>query len=395
MPNFAAGALMPRPVPAAFSELRIALPSGATAIALDWEFFSPEIQNSNFNDGMNIAIVDAAGNYVQSLVSADTFTPLTPAGCSNGGGSVLAAGPQAFSANLNWPRPAGAYLSIVCFNEGDTIADSSVSIDNVRFSLRNDDCANAIPIGEGSFFWTNNGATPVLSNVTCNTTLSRDVWFSYTNTGVCPETVNINTCMTAGEPAPVLNDTVLRVYDACGGPCLTANDDFFCPAPSTTGLRSNVTITVPAGATRLIAVGSFGNNVGNAWTLTLSATNALKVLVGTGCGSPAPILDSNSPVLGQMYNLSITGATPASSGLLFYGPQAGPTNIGGTCNLYLGNSGLNVLLPLTTDAAGAWNFALPLPADPSLCFLPVGLQAFIASTNGINLTNGLHITLGN
>ncbi len=394
----APGGPVARPLAAIVSELRIVIPANATGAMFDWEFFNAEGPTPGvYNDGMSIDVCDAAGNSLQNLVYRDAATANT-SGCTGFGGTQVGnPGPQNADKELVYPRPAGAYLSVACWNATDNAFDSSAVIDNVQFIVMADDCSRAIPLGIGSRFFTNSGATPTASTNICNATTSRDVWFTYTNPHNCPQTVDINTCPLAGEPTPTLNDTTLKVWSGtCAGglTCVTGNDDSFCGS-TVTGLRSHVVFTIPANATYLISIGSFNTIAGNNFSITLAATDASKQIVGSGCGAPAPVLDSNLPRLGTNYVISVTGATPSSSGVLFYGAQTGsPTPLGGSCNLYLSNTGLNALFPFPTDAAGAFSITLPLPADPALDCLPVGLQAFIGSTNGIQLTNGLYITIG-
>lgn len=126
----------------------------------------------------------------------------------------------------------------------------------------------------------------------------------------------------------------------------------------------------------------------------MSSTSATKALVGTGCGTNPPLLDSNTPQLAATYTLSLTNAEPNSSGYLFYGSQGGPLPFGGGCTLWIAPTGLTPLLPLNTDGLGAWNFSVGLPADPAFDCLSLALQAFVGTPNGVSFSNGLNITLG-
>ncbi|MBL8860258.1 MAG: thrombospondin type 3 repeat-containing protein [Planctomycetes bacterium] len=85
----------------------------------------------------------------------------------------------------------------------------------------NDNCATAsvIPVGGG----TATGSVAFASNdgtASCDPggAASKDVWFSYTNTGLTPRSIAFDTCGTTF-------DSALSVYDACGGTELACNDD--------------------------------------------------------------------------------------------------------------------------------------------------------------------------
>jgi hypothetical protein len=132
-----------------------------------------------------------------------------------------------------------------------TDAQSRTGGGNIAFTVTpppppNDDCGTATPIGLGStsFDSTSAGNDGL---VVCSSS-SRDVWFSYTPSNNI--TVDIDTC-----DAGTTFDTVLAVFDGCGGTQLDCDDDS-CDAP---GLASVIEdLSIAANTTVYIRVARFG-----------------------------------------------------------------------------------------------------------------------------------------
>jgi hypothetical protein len=108
----------------------------------------------------------------------------------------------------------------------------------------NDNCAGATPVSLGANSGTNASAT-LDGSASCGGT-GPDVW--YTFTAATAGDYQIDTCNTTGF------DTVVSLYDACGGTQLACNDDSTCAA---SGLRSTVQKTFAAGETVTIRVAGF------------------------------------------------------------------------------------------------------------------------------------------
>jgi hypothetical protein len=102
--------------------------------------------------------------------------------------------------------------------------------------------------GEEPYF-TNTGAFTTFSGGYCGTAFSgNDVWFSYVAT--TSGQLEVSTLTPPGQTPGTLADTVLHVYDYCGGTTLACNDDW-------AGFRSKVEFPAVQGATYLIRVGSY------------------------------------------------------------------------------------------------------------------------------------------
>ncbi|MCB9855564.1 MAG: hypothetical protein H6818_07725 [Phycisphaerales bacterium] len=126
----------------------------------------------------------------------------------------------------------------------------------------NDDCAGAIEVFDG----TNNGGNNCLASTvddaeaSCQTNSGKDVWFFWTATCTGEATID-----TEGSVFTTSNDTVLSVYDACGGTELACDDD------DGTGLLSTLTLSVTQGVDYYIRVAGFSSNCGDI-TLNISCT---------------------------------------------------------------------------------------------------------------------------
>jgi len=139
---------------------------------------------------------------------------------------------------------------------GGTTTQYSVSV-SVGAPPTNDLCANAAPlagvsVAGNTLTATNDGTS------TCDAA-GDDVWYTFT-AGALAGTLNLNTC-----GATV--DTVISVYDACGGLELGCNDD--CGGTPCTGPGSCLSVPVGSGQTVKIRVSDKGG-AGGAFTMNWS-----------------------------------------------------------------------------------------------------------------------------
>jgi len=138
----------------------------------------------------------------------------------------------------------------------------------VSLSPTNDDCPDAITVGNGTFQGTNVNATNSVAIGGCGTTsLSRDVWYRYvaTQTGV----LQINTAGSA-------LDTLVAVSNGCGLFEITCNDDAAIGAP--VGRETNasyISVPVVSGEDYLVRVAGVG-----------SSTNWFNLRFDTDTGAP-------------------------------------------------------------------------------------------------------------
>jgi hypothetical protein len=117
--NMVAGQILARPLVGLMTELRVPLGGGVVAAELAYAFEQTEGANSDFNDGFDVSVVDAAGNRLALVARGDTFS--FGVGCSG-----------VRNGRATFPRtPAGAYLSIVVYNETDTATAPKLRVDAV------------------------------------------------------------------------------------------------------------------------------------------------------------------------------------------------------------------------------------------------------------------------
>ncbi|MCC6360179.1 MAG: hypothetical protein IT450_15655 [Phycisphaerales bacterium] len=117
----------------------------------------------------------------------------------------------------------------------------------------NDDCTTAEVVGAGATAFNNFSATN--DGLAVCSTSNKDIWYQYTLSADAE--VRVDTCGSSF-------DTVLAVFDACGGTQIACNDD-------SCGLQSVVTFVAQGGTTVYIRVAAFGAaGAGGAGTLTVT-----------------------------------------------------------------------------------------------------------------------------
>jgi hypothetical protein len=112
----------------------------------------------------------------------------------------------------------------------------------------NDHCANASPVGNGVFAFSNIGATHDYDGPCGSSTTSPDVWFRYT--APCTGNATVNTCGIAAF------DTVLTALTDCNGAVLDCRDD-------SCDLQSEINFPVIAGQSYLVRVSGYSNITGS------------------------------------------------------------------------------------------------------------------------------------
>lgn len=146
----------------------------------------------------------------------------------------------------------------------------------------NDSCVQAIPVTDGVTVQSNLKATTD-GTASCGflgEDGAADVWFVYTApiTGV----VAIDTCATSPTTPPF--DSVLSVFDSCGGSELACNDDFFDVC---TQLTSYVEFLIVQGEDYWIRVAEYRGWMGS-FVLTIAS------VPGTGCSDGLCALSENN-----------------------------------------------------------------------------------------------------
>ncbi|MBX9736849.1 MAG: hypothetical protein K2X32_07980 [Phycisphaerales bacterium] len=161
--------------------------------------------------------------------------------------------------NSNWASISDDGRTVAFHSDATNIIDFDVNAKRDVFTYSrsaapaNDNCANAIPIsntlgGPSIVLGSLSGAfpTPGLINPCGSSAFSPDVWYAYTP--VCSGPYRFQT---SGF------DTVLALYDTCGGTALFCDDD------GGTNQGSQINTTLVEGQTILVRVSGFANRSGD------------------------------------------------------------------------------------------------------------------------------------
>lgn len=146
------------------------------------------------------------------------------------------------------------YIMVDTWPTPDCIPSFNLTIAAAPPPPANDECVNAIQVfnnvpvaGNNTLATTSTQAAP-----TCQTNFSHDVWYTYTATA--DGTVTVSTCN-----ANTNFDTVVAIYDACGGTQVGCDDDACVAYWSTASIA---TFTATNGQTYYIRVASYSTNSG-------------------------------------------------------------------------------------------------------------------------------------
>ena len=119
-------------------------------------------------------------------------------------------------------------------------------------AMAGDDCTTATAATVGDNLANNTGADADLAEASCQADSNHDWWFYWTAT--CDGEVRAHTYGSAFAPT---DDTVLSVWDACGGTEIACDDD------SGTGLHGALKFLAAAGSTYYMRVAGFEDAVGD------------------------------------------------------------------------------------------------------------------------------------
>ncbi len=149
-----AGGPLPRPTTAG-TVVCIPIPSGATGVNFNWDFYNGEGTTTTYNDGISIDVVDATGSLVYGLVYADAATSV-PGGGIDSTGSCPSFYTETAPSGLNpfsgvfGAIPSGASIMMTVWNGGDDAVDSEGVIDDIQFTGNVCSWSLTHPSGPGS-----------------------------------------------------------------------------------------------------------------------------------------------------------------------------------------------------------------------------------------------------
>ena len=199
-----------------------------------------------------------------------------------------------------------------------------------RMGGGSDDCATAVAVVCGGTYV---GDTITATDTGGNP--APDVWYAYT--GTSPGTVTLSLCDGGTD-----YDSYLRVFDACGGTEIAANDD-------ACGLQSELSFTSDGASTYFIMVEGFGSNSGN-YSMVVSC--ALES-GADDCASAGPI-SCGDTFVGDTSTATDTGGNPAPDVWYTFTGGGFPETV--TLSLCDGGTGYDSLLRVF-DACGGTEIA--------------------------------------
>src|SRR5262245_14391125 len=196
-------------------------------------------------------------------------------------------------------------------------------------ALAQDFCAGAVAVGEGSFpfdttFATDDGAA------TCAPS-GLDYWYLYTPTAT--GTSVIETCGSTF-------DTVLAVFDVCGGIELACDDD-------TCGFQSSVVLPVTVGVPVVLRVAGYASDFGPG---TLTITLVPPPPANDGCAAATPIGEGSFPFSSLGATLDGFATCAASDADVWFLYTPGFTGLASICTC---GSSFDTVLRVLDGCAGA------------------------------------------
>ena len=237
-------------------------------------------------------------------------------------------------ATVSWCSSPGTVYHILVHGYGsatgsfdlDVSHDGNACLFSINCHPANDECARAIPVDRGTVMVDNTGAGTSLVGASCASS-SHDIWYTYPT--ACDGEITIDTCQGG---LGSLDDTVLSVYDACGGSELGCNDDY-SDATVDCGRRSAVVMPSAPGQQLLIRAAGFGGVTAEG-TFPLRVTEVPAPVTLYGGGELPPALEGR----GYTYRLPIGGGCPIffHNGVSYYSVNPSSPAPG----LTLDNSGL-------------------------------------------------------
>ncbi len=253
----------------------------------------------------------------------------------------------------------------------------------------NDNCSNAIVVGEGTLSFNTTGATTDGPNEPgpCNffnyTQVGADVWYRYVPG--CSGNATFSLCSSS-------YDTKLAVYNgsACPGSSSAdgCNDDACGPGQ---GLQSEVVHPVVAGNSYLVRIGGYQSATG-AGTLSITCDGggggpACQPSVGNQGPGTATLTICGDPSSGGTVDVDLTGATPNDPAYFVYSLSNTGTAFAGGVLVPFPNY---QLFAFTTNGAGAVGFAINGGGGPATFYCQFAIKV---SANSWWLSNAVALTL--
>ncbi|MGQ0627417.1 MAG: hypothetical protein ACT4PL_04865 [Phycisphaerales bacterium] len=189
-----------------------------------------------------VAIVDTCGSFDTILQAFDTDCSGAQVGCNDDSCGL--------SSSMSFQVIAGNHYAIRLSGWQGATGAGNLNINELP-PVANDNCSSAAVAVTGSNGFDTTGSTTELAASCVGS--NNDVWFTYTTARA--GSLVVDTCGSA-------IDTVLTVYDACGGTELRCNDDAGALSNCGGTLQSSISLPVENEQTFFIRVAGFGNASG-------------------------------------------------------------------------------------------------------------------------------------
>jgi hypothetical protein len=236
------------------------------------------------------------GDVTVSTCDADFDTKLAAYfDCPTGSGELITCNDDSCGtgSEITFAATQGVEYLIRLGGHLDATGSGTLTIDCDPLFAVNDNCVNAIPVGNGSFaFDTTDATTDGPAHPECVTSddggqTYHDIWYRYT--ALCPGTLTVSTCDNADY------DTDLVIYDGtdCSNLVLLGCED---DTSGCGGFTSTLSVDVIAGNEYLIRVGGWNEGDQGTGTLTIQGPVDCGVLVNDLCANAIPIFDGDTQV---------------------------------------------------------------------------------------------------
>jgi len=195
----------------------------------------------------------SAGNDIQGFYDACLFEELA---CDDDSSTCTP-----LMSEVSFDLQPGKFVDFMVFSKviADGAATLTVDLEST-YPPSNDDCGNALPIGDGITFGVNVTATNDGPAASCASNGGKGMWYSYTNGSLCARRVTFDTC--GGETS---FDAVVSVLDSCGG------NELACGTPNFGCTGGRVTLDVDSGQTVLVRVSSLRTAETGRFRLTVTS----------------------------------------------------------------------------------------------------------------------------
>ena len=261
----------------------------------------------------------------------------------------------------------------------------SFGVHNVNVGLVSpDECSGAIPVIAGvNGPFSNVGATTSAPGAACST-INSDLWFVFTASVTGQMTVFSDT---AG--AGSITDTVMEVWDSCGGTLLACDDD------GGTGLYSQIVLPITQGTSYFIRCGDFGTAV-NQGLFNLTVSESAVGIQNEECVSAVALaLGANGPSSNTGATLSLP-SWPCGFGINGDVWYSYTTTVCGDLVIDTLGSSFDTVLEVFTGGCGALvsvgcNDDISFPSFPESSVTVNGVapgQQYLVRVAGYNGANG-------